>query len=324
MSPDLPPAVSAILESQNLTWEHTIRQGPRYFVGSVQGGDGGNRLILKAVIANEPWRSAHTQATFRPSDQLQAEITTLALLGRHGGGICGRVPTLHASSAGDPVWSLRQVIGGQDMAANDSPFVFANRFYTMVEPAVLIDYVTSFQLVTPQLRAHLAGTPRTDRAGLEAKLVVAGLSNPQPRLQPYAAAVWAYLNERHQLHATAPQVLSHGEIYPPHLFIEDGQICLIDWENAGLDNPFHDLVAVWIRASGNAGWQAQYRAEIGRRGPQLASNWQQLWELETVYQAAGALNYLDWSRLETPDQQASAEAWLTALLAEALGGQRAL
>lgn len=311
--------VSAILASQGLVQTRVMRDGPRYWVGEVRRNGGGEPLILKIVINDEPWRSTDTQTFFRPSDQLKAEIATIKFLHSRAKLAQVRVPNYYASSETDPVWFIRQSIGGRDMAAGDSSFVFAERFYSEVTPEALIEYVLGYQQATPGLKLTLKAAPRSFQADLRAKMYLGGLHTPQPRLQPYATAVNTYLEDRRELHDTAETALIHGELYPPHLFIEDGQICTIDWENAGLDNRLHDLVAVWVRAYGSSGWQAKFRQEIRRRGAEFGPNWQELFDLEVVYQAARALNYLDWSCAETPEVQRLVEMWLRANLDEVLG-----
>lgn len=57
-----------------------------------------------------------------------------------------------------------------------------------------------------------------------------------------------------------PLVLCHGEVYPPHIFVDANQkqAKLIDWENARMDSPYVDHASVWVRAFENPEWQANY------------------------------------------------------------------
>lgn len=318
MTAVLPAAVATIMAQENLELERVIRDGPRYWVGRVRRG--ATPLILKTVVRDDPWQGPLSAKQFRPSDQLRAEIVTLEELGRHAGELRGRAPVIHARAVGEKVWSLREVVGGPDMAAGFSPFVFAPVFYKTVSPAELVAYIESYQRLTPELAGHIATSPRSYQMSLRAKMIMAGLDNPQPSLQPCAAAAVSYLNARQMLHDQAGLVLTHGELYPPHIFY-DGEVCVIDWENAALGNAAHDFVAVWIRAYADGQWQARFLENMAQHRQFSTPQWQQLWDLEVVYQAAGALNYLDWSYQETPAQAGAAAAWLQAELQATLAQQ---
>jgi aminoglycoside phosphotransferase (APT) family kinase protein len=304
----IPKNVDGIMTREGLELQRVLRDGPRYWVGRVSRD--GEMLLLKVVTSDEPWLSPASRRQFRPSDQLRAEIFALRQLGEHEGQLAGRVPRVLASSTNELVWALREEVPGTDMAGTAGSYVFAPEFYEQVSPAEMIDYIASYQALTPELEALARTTPQTDQTDLVSKLVIGDLDNPQEHLQPLSEKVNKFLREHGDFHDAQIATLAHGEVYPPHIFYADGQVCLIDWENVSLSHPLSDYCAVWLRSYDNKAWQGQYLSGLERRGILGGPERQKLWNIEVVYQSAKNLNYLYWSQIEPPEIKRAAVAAL--------------
>ena len=296
-----PELINEIVAGEELEVVHVIRNGPRYWVGKVRRGE--ENLILKAVIGDEPWKSPISGTSFRPSDQLRAEILTLRALNRLGNSLAGTVPTLGASSTEPSTWTLRSVVGGDDMSGTIGPFIFHPRFFQTVSVTSLIDYILSYQRLTPELYDFLIKTPHTDQTDLASKMVIGDLDNPMDYLATRSKRVNEYLVNRIPLHDAQTNMLSHGEVYPPHIFFDEGQICFIDWENASLNNPMSDLASVWVRAFNNPEWQAAFQLELWQRKLMEVPGMEEIWDIEVVFQSSCSLNYLYWSQIESLEEK---------------------
>lgn len=102
-------------------------------------------------------------------------------------------------------------------------------------------------------------------------------------------------------------VMSHGEIYPAHVLLDEGRITgVLDWTTARVDDPARDF-SFQIGAAGDAMLQATleaYTAAGGRTWPGLATQARRIWEASPLTYALFALTTGD------PAHRDSAEAML--------------
>ncbi len=301
--------IQQILNAQQLTVKQVYRDGPRYWVGRVQRGDAD--LVLKTVIDDTAWVSPDSHKVFRPSDQLRAEMSVLRGLEAAKDELAGNVQTVVASSeAEENTWMLRTFDAGVGMAAGNSPFVYRPEFFVDDVREAVLDYIESFQRLTPTLRACLPDMPHALQTTLAAKMTAVDLASPSELLTPFAATVTAYLEARRELHDTSRDTLSHGQTFPPHIYLNDGRVSMIDWENASLNNSMQDYVMLWIRGFDNPGWQYSFVERLAERGILGSDDDHEIWRMEVLLQAAGNLNYLHWSRSEPAELQTRAIASL--------------
>jgi hypothetical protein len=308
--------IKELLVKENLLVDQILRDGPRYWVAAVRQGQ--SQLILKAVINDETWSSPGTSKQFTTSDQLRAEIIALQGFGSHEDKLAGRVPKLVASSLEPPVWSLRERILSQDMAGTVGSLLFRPEFYELVAPDRLVDYIMSYQEITPELGELAAATPQSDQTSLNSKMIIADLDYPQSHLTRLSTRVNAYLRTQESWHDQQVKVLAHGEVYPPHIFLEDDEIILIDWENFSLNNPVSDIMQVWIRAYDNPPWRAALKDALWQKSSLAKKDLEKLWDLELLYQSSRNLNYLHYSVIESSEQIRAAAASFTANIEEVL------
>jgi hypothetical protein len=196
------------------------------------------------------------------------------------------------------------------MAAGKSPFVFHEDFFEPKIYRLVLDYICGYQELTPKLRAKLEAVPLADQHILQFKMMAIDLDNPSGWLAPYASAIRDYLEPLHGFHDSHLDTLAHGQVYPPHIYLEGRQVNMIDWENVTLNNAMQDFVALWIRGYGKPDWQTEFMEELGRRGTNKRKEHQKLWDLEVLLQSAGNLNYLFWSEVESDSIKTVAAASL--------------
>ncbi|WP_308291655.1 macrolide 2'-phosphotransferase [Microbacterium sp. G2-8] len=105
----------------------------------------------------------------------------------------------------------------------------------------------------------------------------------------------------------AHTVMSHGEIYPAHVLLDDGRITgVLDWTTARVDDPARDF-SFQIGAAGDAMLQVTVDAYVeagGRTWPGLAAQARRLWDASPIPYALFALVTGD------PMHRAGAEAML--------------
>jgi hypothetical protein len=297
-----------MLAEEHLRVAEIYRNGPRYWVGRVVRP--GQELILKAVIDDAAWSSPGSDRIFRPSDQLRAEIAVTEALWHYRDDLAGMAVELVRYEAGDETWMLRELMGGQNMAAGMSPFVFRADFYEPGVSEAVSDYVEGVQRLTGQVLEVLRAAPLTSQMSLAAKMVAVDLDQPTDLLAPYTQAIRSFLLARESLHDACSGTLTHGQVFPPHIYLMQGRAGLIDWENACLNNHLHDFVALYIRGFAQPQWQRAFVERLEQRGVLQTAQDRTLWGVEVLLQAAGNLNYLYWSRYETAAEQAAAIASL--------------
>jgi hypothetical protein len=294
-----PPLIERLLESKRLTIVNVYRDGPRYWVGQVSTRDGEN-LILKAVVDDTGWTEPDTEVTHQPSDQLKAEISISAALEQHSQHIAGNVPCIKDSSSEGDIWILRELQKGRDMSIGKSPLIFRPDFFTDVSIESLVDYIVSYQRLSPLL-VPLLPHPAT----VVEVMRPVDLDNPTELLAPYAPAINAYMDEYSEIYARHCETLTHGQVFPPHIYQYADTVGFIDWENANLRNHLQDFVSVWIRSYRHPVWRDKYLELLIKRGLLIRPEDRVLWRMEVLLQSAGNLNYLFWSKNEEPRDQAT-------------------
>ncbi|HUD11104.1 MAG TPA: phosphotransferase [Candidatus Saccharimonadia bacterium] len=310
------PIVEELLASMNLTVTEVYRNGPRYWVGKVVRNR--EAAVLKVVIDDSPWVEPETREEFRPSDQLQVEILASVELKRYAREVSGNVPKALAFSFAPAPWMVRTFQMGQGMARGGSPLLFRSEFYTEAITESVIAYILSYQKLTPELQVKLPAGRHSAAASLAAKLKAIDLDSPSDLLAPFAAAIRDFVLPHTELHDRNRNTLSHGQVFPPHIYWHKNRIGLIDWENAGINNHLQDFVAIWIRSFSEPAWQDEYIERLVRHGVLATEEDRMLWRTEVLLQSGGNLNYLFWSTNESPSDQALAIAGMRRQIEEVL------
>jgi hypothetical protein len=285
-----------------------FRDGPRYWVGRIEHE--GKSAILKTIIDDSSWTSSISGRTFHPSDQLRMEVRVVEALHAHRGQIQGMTTDLIRYSSGDEPWMLREMWKSKSMAAGGSPLVFKPDFFHMDMTEGLVSYIQCLQALTPAFAPMLLESPLLEQSQLAFIMDHSDLDQPTDLLEPYAERMIEYLLERRGLHDSCLTVLAHGQVFPPHIYRENGMIGLIDWENVNLDTHLHDYVSIWVRGYRHSDWQFAFVDYLVQHGILADDRSRELWNIEILCQASSILNYLFWSNLESAEEQAAAIAAL--------------
>jgi aminoglycoside phosphotransferase (APT) family kinase protein len=294
-------SASALLARLDLHPVQVYRDGPRFWVAHVRGQD--EDYVLKVVIDDTPRVVSPTSPPFCASDQLRNELAILVNLGAHANRLVGNMPRVIASSSVSPTWILRTFTAGRPATRDQSPFLYHPRFYEDDYWLPMVDFVLSLQALSEDVAKAMPRLAASTHTLLAQKLEALGLADPPPPLAPLADRLAAWFAERQPLHDESRMWLSHGQMYPPHMFITEAGASVIDWENTCFSNRLQDMVSIWIRGHDAPGWQDRFYAEIERRGL-LAENGSTLWDTEVMLQAAGNLVYSYWSQTESAEVRA--------------------
>jgi len=310
-----PENVQRILADRGLEVACVYRNGPRYWVADVL--EHGSHWLLK-VVSEDP-ALQHLSETGQPVytvDQLKVEILLYnALSQRRAAG------PIVAAAGGDHSWVLREHYPGTSMAAGTSPFVFREDFFEPEHYIAVIDHILEYQQLTPDLAYVLGRMPEGAASVLNEKIQGIGLDEAVPWLAGYTDRLRAYAEPLGELHARHVGTLSHGQVFPPHIYVGHGQVNLIDWENVNFNSKQQDLVALWIRGFDKPKWQAAFIEELLIRGFFEQPEGRLMWDLEVLLQSAGNLNYLFRSQLESTAVKKAAAASLVQNIENILGGR---
>ncbi|MDB5178561.1 MAG: hypothetical protein JWN01_504 [Patescibacteria group bacterium] len=277
------------------------RDGPRYWVARVRRD--GEDLIVKMVIDDSAYANPETGEVFQPSDQLRAETLVGKMLDELRDEIKGVVPRIMAFGLDSPGWLLRSALPGHTLAQSNSPFVVRHELFGEHITEAVLDYIEGYQRLTPHVAGFLKPGPLR-------YIPAQDYREPVELLAPYARAVWGYLEERFDLYDEHLTCLSHGQAFPPHFYVSEGRVGMIDWENAALKNRLHDLASVWIRGYAHPAWQEEFLERLKSRGFLVSAVDWELWHTEVLMQSSGNLAYLHWSAVETAAEKTLAIAGL--------------
>lgn len=307
---ELDPIQADLLGRLRVQLVRVYRNGPRFFVAQVRRDN--QEFILKSLKGNDRWEGFRSGKHYASADRLINEISILGALHENRQRLRGDIPEIVDASTEDEVWVLRKMSPGTTMAEGDSPFIYAEKFYNDANWMAALDFVLSLQEASQMIR--LSFQPRladADYTTLAAKLAAVRLSQPSPYVQPYAAMIRTWMSGRDLLHDAHRDVISHGEVYPPHILMHDEVATIIDWENANISNQMQDLVAMWIRGYDRPQWQDQFVRELHGRRVLGSQESQDVWDTTVVLACVGNLNYVHWSQYE---DAATKEAIRTSLV----------
>jgi aminoglycoside phosphotransferase (APT) family kinase protein len=285
------PVVADLVSQLNVTVVHVWRDGPRFWVGHVRRD--GHDYVLKQVVAETEWYGLASGKRYIASDRLTNEIAIMDAIAASGVRLAGAVPhVVEASTEGD-IWVLREFTGGEPMSVGKSNFLFSARFFEQDYWRMALDFVLSLQQATADIQPLFRSNfEREDYSALTARIQGARISEPSVWLAPYGLAANEWMANRGHLDDASRDVIIHGEMYAPHVFISQGRAVVIDWENAMLGGRYHDLAALWVRGARNPDWQDEFERELNRLGVIADHVDRENWATVAMAACVGNLNYL--------------------------------
>lgn len=290
------PQVGQVMRSLKLDAIRLLQDGPRYVVAS--GRYEGRPALFKMMVpyATNPI-APEDEGLWFPGliSDVRKEAALLEFLGAHRTQIAGTVPLLLGSGeAPGSVWYVRELLHGSPMAGPDAPFVFPPKFYDQVVPKKLVGYFLSLHSLTPEIPAKLAEMlpvrhPRTDMT----LRLVAALSGhwSHPVVRRLADGIGRWLTSAEPVLERSQPVIAHNEPFATHIFLEHGQIGLIDWESSAWGNRLHDFSRLWVRFFDNEEYRAGFERELMAAGYLKTADDLLAWDVTRMIQAVASLNY---------------------------------
>jgi hypothetical protein len=292
----LPARTQDILNSQGLLPVHVHRNGPRFVAATVKDAEG-QKFFFKQALPGVP---ADPMMHDKVGDRIIYEAEFLKFLDESG------FPHLYTKivklSPSEPVWMLRQHLPGFTMTDGDSLYRFKPEFYGLAKPELVVTYFRGLQDLTRALPARLKSWCARHELSLqyyEDATNWTGTIEPRPELARYTEAIGRFFNAHRNDFDGAERFLAHCEPYPPHMFVLDEQIGLIDWENLAFRHRLHDLSKVWIRALENPAWQKQLECAIEEAG-WFEGQGRVLWKIEILMQSIANFVYFKYHSEDEP------------------------
>ena len=290
---ELSPYVHQILEDNNLVPLRVLRYGPRFVCIHTRNGE--QEGMFKMVLPLNERGPHNTPEGYAWTDHdnisvLERRLLKEALFLQYFSqalGPDGFEPQIQALSDESPVWSLRTYIAERTMSAWDSNFIFSQRFYTDVEPHQVIDFFRHMHRLSNDLPATLTemitefdstlkNASRFERSVDRAKQI--------PQFVQYASKLEELFSSFEPRYADFKPVVTQYEPYSCHLFVVNGKVSLIDWENVGWGHSMQDLSVLWMRCFDAPQWQAEYVKLLEAYG-YFEGNGRLYWESELLIQS---------------------------------------
>jgi hypothetical protein len=289
---ELSPFVLKVLKDNHFKPVEVLRYGPRFICLVVKTG---NRIgMFKMVLPVDERTPANTPpdykwTEFEAIEALERRLLKEALFLQFFSqqlGEAGFEPQIIALSEGTPVWSVRTFIKERPMSAWDSNFILSPRFYQHVTPRQAVEFFHKLHQLSPAVPqslteyikafvSTLTNSNRFERSVARAKAMpeFAGLAD-------HLAERFAAVQPRY---ADYTRVITQYEPYGCHLFLVNGKLGLIDWENIGWGHPLQDLSVLWMRCFDDPEWQAEYIRVMDEYG-YFEGNGRLYWESELIIQ----------------------------------------
>ncbi len=285
------PAVADLLGRLQLEPVRVYRNGPRCWVAHVRRDR--TDYTLKYAVGGSEWYGPTSGTRYVSSDRLVNEIQIMGALAKGQIGLAGTVPRVIDASTDGEIWVLREFSAGAAMSVGHSNFMFAPAFFEAANWNAALDFVISLQQATEQIRPLFTSKfDGRDYTTLAARIEHARLSQPSPSVEPYAGEIAQWFGGRDAQYDARREVMIHGEMYPPHIFMQDGAVVVIDWENAMLGGVFQDLAALWVRGYDRPEWQRVFVDELEDRGVIADEDDRQVWDTATMLSVLSNLNHL--------------------------------
>ncbi len=188
-------------------------------------------------------------------------------------------------------WHIREYFAGRTFSRGGSAFFFRTGFFSAATLNTLVQFTESlarFSTAIPTERRPLF----SNNPALRFSSDVIWWQALQPYL-PVAAlrpVVERFFAVRADLYNRRRVVLSHQELYPPHLIAMDRSYKIIDWENIGFANAARDLSVIWMRSFEVPAWQSRLAAGWLSRQPNRREG-RRLWEVELLMQSLKNITY---------------------------------
>ena len=285
----------------------TFREGPRFYV---VGGE------YRREKATGPERPLARRAIFKADLEAAAKRLPKARLRLQREAVFLRhaklryAPRFYAKGVcEDCFWILEEWVPGESQELGESTFLIRDSFFTDQNLRFFLEFLAELHHLSekpqPQFEKYFSRYTladytylmRIDRDSILGKVL--------------SSKVDVFGKRRHQLFNKNQTMITHHEIYGPHIFVNppshkasEGEMNVIDWENVGWGNLAHDFVEFWIRSFAHQDFQAELSDRF-RASQREKEVFDELFRLELILQGIGNLNHFKLT--EVPEEREVAE-----------------
>jgi len=269
-----------VFKKTGFTPKKTFREGPRFFV--VGGDYRGKPTIFKADVEDPE------KETRRAYLKLRREAAFLKAVE------FSQVPAFYQlGEEQDFFWMMEELVPGEGQDSGEGTFIFKDSFFTGENLTRSLDFLANL---------HQVGKRNSNPAWVDFKQQFAKRYTLKEYIRLIASdkeslmgkklmgRIDDFLDSRHDLFDGQQTVIAHHEFYAPHIFINGGELNVIDWENVGWGNPAYDLAELWFRSFDHPDFQKELLDKF-RATQEEKEIFDQLFSLEVILQGLGNLKY---------------------------------
>jgi aminoglycoside phosphotransferase (APT) family kinase protein len=284
-----------------------FRTGPRFYV--IGGDYKGKKAVFKADL----------EASAKTLPKARLRLRREGIFLKHVR--LEHVPEFYTRGVEDEIfWILEEWVPGESQEQGESTFLIKDSFFTKENLQYSLEFFEELHRLSkvrqPQFEKHF------NRYTLSDYMFLMRIDRAATLGKKLASEADRFLVKCHRLFGRSQTVITHHELYGPHIFVNSKEFHVIDWENVGWGNPAHDFVQLWIRSFNHP----DFREELFRRFLKLQDErdeFLKLFRLELILQGIGNLNYFKLAKLaEEKEIAGRLTRFLKEAIAEAVSGER--
>ncbi|NIT04483.1 phosphotransferase [Candidatus Saccharibacteria bacterium] len=257
-----------------------FREGPRFYVAG--GQYKGEKAIFKADV--EEGDPQNRRAYFK----LRREAAFLEC------GNLAHIPKFFAKGErGDYFWLLEEWVPGESQEVGASTFLLKDSFFTEQNLVFCLEFLEVLnKLPKTNQNPKFEGFKEKFAKRYTLKDYTSLIASDRHKLVggELMDIIYSYLERRHKIFDTNQVVIAHHEFYAPHIFVNGGELNVIDWENVGWGNPAYDFSELWFRSVTHADFQREL-FERFRSRREDRDTWDELFNIEVLLQGLGNLKH---------------------------------
>lgn len=271
-----------VFDRYNFKPTKIFREGPRFYV--IGGEYKEEKTIFKADL----------KAAEKHLPKARLRLRREGIFLRHIR--LKHIPKFYARGVeGEIFWLLEEWVPGESQELGESSFLIRDSFFTDQNLKFSIEFLTELHRLSekpqPQFKQHFSRYTLADYTYL--------MRIDRDSILGKSLSVKAdvFLKRQHRLFNENQTVITHHELYGPHIFVNKEEMNVIDWENVGWGNPAHDFVELWIRSFAHRDFQREFfeRFQASQKDKEV---FDQLFRIEAILQGIGNMNHFKLTELE--------------------------
>lgn len=290
-----------LFDELNFNLTKVFREGPRFFV--VGGDYKSEKAIFKADVEDPKAENRRAYLKLRREAAFLESVDS------------PHIPSFYIKGNQESFfWLLEEWVPGESQELEDSTFLIKDTFFTQENLDFCLEFLTSLHRMpqnnkTPEFEEFKEKFAKRYTLQDYASLIASDKENLVG--EELMGRIDAFIDKRHDIFNSNQTVMAHHEFYAPHIFLNGGELKVIDWENVGWGNPAYDFAELWIRSFA----KPDFREELLNRFREVQEEkdmFDQLLSLEIVLQGLGNLKYFNFTDL--PEEKEVSEGIRTFLL----------